>query len=93
MNLEYIDHNDLHVTPEEINACIDTVNSWSDKKWVHWQEWWSKQQLPEGLQCVEIHLHMSLFEWINELLVARRLNPFSRKLRIMVALQIDNTIH
>lgn len=92
MNLAFINHEELGVSIDFINSVIDEMNGWSDEEFAVWQKWWTDNNMPEGLQCVEIHLHESLRAWIDVLFTARGLNPDDSRLRTKVALAIDAMI-
>jgi len=55
--------------------------------------WWGEHNFPEGMQLIELHLHMSLRAYITKLFEERGMADNNPSLRIRTALTIDSMIH
>ena len=92
MNLDFIDPDDLQLSTEELNSIIDEINGESEAEFTAFGQWWETSEMPQGLQCIEIHMRASFKAWIDELLAARGKDVNDKKLRVKVALTIDSMI-
>lgn len=90
MDLEYISHEDLKVTPDFINEAIKSLGKKSE--WNKWSKWWKEHDMPEGLQLVELHLYTSTREYVERLLDERKLAKDDLTV-VTVALMVDNMLH
>lgn len=61
MHLDYIDHEDLEVTPEYINSVLQS----EDHVWDAFCTWYEDKGLPQGLQLVGMHMYPSLREYVK----------------------------
>lgn len=62
MELEYIDHTEYGVTPEQVNQIIKETD------WEAFEDWWRENQMPRGLQCVELHCYPTMREYVEKIL-------------------------
>jgi hypothetical protein len=63
MNGSFIDSlEDLEITQEEADAIVDAMNA-DDTELI---QWWQDNKMPEGLQCVEVHMFPTTRAFIEE---------------------------
>lgn len=91
MNLEYISHKELGCTPDYINQQIQWLQE--EENWKQINAWWTKHEMPEGLQCVALHGYMNLRQYVDDLLKERKQSLKDKALRVRCALMIDSMIH
>ena len=92
MELEYIDHEDLGVTPEFVQARISRLAN-DDTAYDELVAWWEKKKLPQGLQVVAMHGYPSLRLYVLDILQERGIEDKSDELIVDCALLVDNMIH
>jgi len=87
MDFEYIDHKELGVSIKKINKVIKETD------WDEFERWYVEQALPRGLQCIELHMHPSMKDYVIHLMKERNLDGKDKILRLKIALAIDAMIH
>jgi hypothetical protein len=85
MELEYIDHKEYDLTPNQVNEVIASTN------WEEFETWWRSNDLPEGLQCIEMHSYPTLRGYVEALCDERKLEKDNVKL-LQMALVVDSMI-
>lgn len=97
MDLEYVSHEDLGTTPEVISTVINRWNHALDldeeEVFRRFTAWWDRHGLPRGLQCVALHLHDSMNDFVVSQMVQAGLNVKNVYLKTFIALHIDAMIH
>jgi hypothetical protein len=84
-DLDYVDHEDLQVTPEFINEVLQS----DEKDWDEFEKWYEEADMPQGLQLIQIHMQPSLREWIVELLQVRDV-PVTDETVVRCAIAMDS---
>lgn len=86
MDFEYINNNEYGLTEEDVNSIINTTD------WDAYQEWWNKNELPSGMQCIEMHMYSTLREFVKHVAEEKNLPTDEREL-LKMALVVDSMIH
>lgn len=87
MDLEYIDHEDLGVTPEFINEVLGELVE--DEEYNKTVKWWEERGYPQGLQTVGLHLYPSMREYVLSFLTEEDRTP---RHIVVAALLIDSML-